>query len=188
MLPAAAKWRPELYTGLAMRFVCGGRRLRLPLPLTRPAALQSVLAEPSTRRSGGSPWLGCSPTALEDPGAKSGSPVFGALSLGQAAPLLGPRLPTSGYRMRPLCGWGTDGGTALTPSDQCAISFCSLHHPEQHRIGEPAFEKRHGLNLRAIAEEFVRRSRTLEGFLPRETLVASAPFKPPLLRKAGSGR
>jgi hypothetical protein len=31
-------------------------------------------------------------------------------------------------------------------------------HAEQHRIGEIAFEKRHGLDLVALAQEFARRS------------------------------
>jgi hypothetical protein len=53
---------------------------------------------------------------------------------------------------------GTDGGIALKPSDRWAISLCQHHHAEQHLIGEFAFEKAHGLDLVAIAEEFARRS------------------------------
>jgi hypothetical protein len=49
---------------------------------------------------------------------------------------------------------GTDGGIALKPSDHWAISLCSFHHAEQHRIGEATFEKLHGIDLQAIAEEF----------------------------------
>lgn len=53
---------------------------------------------------------------------------------------------------------GTDGGVSLKPSDRWTISLCHAHHAEQHRIGERAFERRHGLDLRAVAEAFARRS------------------------------
>ncbi|RZK00355.1 MAG: DUF968 domain-containing protein [Novosphingobium sp.] len=53
---------------------------------------------------------------------------------------------------------GTDGGVALKPSDHWTVSLCTVHHAEQHRIGEPAFERRHGIDLRAIASEFASRS------------------------------
>jgi hypothetical protein len=53
---------------------------------------------------------------------------------------------------------GTDGGQGLKPSDRWTISLCREHHAEQHRIGEAAFEKRYGLDLIALAEEFARRS------------------------------
>ncbi len=51
---------------------------------------------------------------------------------------------------------GTDGGTALKPSDRWTVSLCRSHHAEQHRIGEPAFEKRYAIDLRALAETFAR--------------------------------
>jgi hypothetical protein len=53
---------------------------------------------------------------------------------------------------------GTDGGMALKPSDGWAISLCSRHHAEQHRIGEAAFERKYNLDLHAIAMAFSRRS------------------------------
>ncbi|WP_343039923.1 putative HNHc nuclease [Sphingomonas piscis] len=53
---------------------------------------------------------------------------------------------------------GTDGGTALKPSDRWVISLCPDHHMEQHRIGEPAFERKHGICMAELAEEFARRS------------------------------
>ena len=53
---------------------------------------------------------------------------------------------------------GTDGGTALKPSDRWCISLCSFHHVEQHRIGEPRFETKHGICLADIAELFAQRS------------------------------
>ena len=53
---------------------------------------------------------------------------------------------------------GTDGGQGLKPSDKWCISLCRDHHLEQHQIGERAFELRHGLDLKALAEEFAARS------------------------------
>lgn len=53
---------------------------------------------------------------------------------------------------------GTDGGTSLKPSDRWAISLCSEHHREQHRIGEAAFERQHSIDLYELAVEFARRS------------------------------
>lgn len=52
----------------------------------------------------------------------------------------------------------TDGGIALKPSDRWTISLCRAHHMEQHHVGEVAFEKRYGIDVRALAEEFSRRS------------------------------
>lgn len=53
---------------------------------------------------------------------------------------------------------GTDGGAGLKPSDRWTISLCQFHHLEQHEIGEPAFEGKHDLDLRALAREFADRS------------------------------
>jgi hypothetical protein len=53
---------------------------------------------------------------------------------------------------------GSDGGIGLKPSDQYTISLCREHHAEQHRIGEPLFEKRYGMNLVALARQFAERS------------------------------
>jgi hypothetical protein len=36
--------------------------------------------------------------------------------------------------------------------------LCRAHDAEQHRIGEAAFEKRHGLDFKALAEAFTRAS------------------------------
>jgi hypothetical protein len=67
-----------------------------------------------------------------------------------------------GCRRRPIeCAHvrtGTDGGTALKPSDRWCISLCAHHHAEQHRLGEPRFEKKHGLCLVEFAELFAKRS------------------------------
>jgi hypothetical protein len=53
---------------------------------------------------------------------------------------------------------GTDGGIGLKPSDRWTVSLCSAHHAEQHRLGERRFEVRYGLDLRALAASFARRS------------------------------
>lgn len=52
----------------------------------------------------------------------------------------------------------TDGGIGLKPSDRWSISLCRIHHVEQHQIGEAAFEKRYGLDLRELAKAFAKSS------------------------------
>ena len=47
---------------------------------------------------------------------------------------------------------------ALKPSDRWLVSLCSDHHREQHTIGELAFEKRYGIDLYELSEEFARLS------------------------------
>ena len=53
---------------------------------------------------------------------------------------------------------GTNGGMGVKPSDRWTISLCRDHHAEQHRIGEPGFEKKHGIDMKALAQEFARKS------------------------------
>ena len=53
---------------------------------------------------------------------------------------------------------GTDGGTGMKPGDNWALPLCSEHHASQHRIGEQSFEKRHGIDMKAIAAEMWLRS------------------------------
>lgn len=53
---------------------------------------------------------------------------------------------------------GTGGGMAVKPSDRWVISLCRDHHSEQHRIGERSFEAAAGINMKALAEEFARKS------------------------------
>lgn len=53
---------------------------------------------------------------------------------------------------------GTDGGMGMKPSDRWVWSACKEHHAEQHRIGEASFQAKYGLNLKALAEEFFRKS------------------------------
>jgi hypothetical protein len=51
---------------------------------------------------------------------------------------------------------GTDGGTGIKPSDRWCISLCKTCHARQHQIGEEAFEKACGINLKALAEMFFK--------------------------------
>lgn len=51
-----------------------------------------------------------------------------------------------------------NAGTALKPHDCYGISLCGWHHEQQHAIGQPAFEKRHGIDLFALAAMFTARS------------------------------
>jgi len=49
---------------------------------------------------------------------------------------------------------GTDGGTGIKPSDRWCLSLCRDHHAEQHRLGEPLFERLHGIDMKKLAAEF----------------------------------
>lgn len=53
---------------------------------------------------------------------------------------------------------GTGAGVAQKPHDFFTISLCRDHHAEQHRIGEASFEKRHGIDMKALAYEFAKAS------------------------------
>ena len=49
---------------------------------------------------------------------------------------------------------GTDGGTGIKPSDRWTISLCKDCHGRQHQIGEPAFEKEAGIDMKEMARLF----------------------------------
>ena len=53
---------------------------------------------------------------------------------------------------------GTDGGTGIKPSDKFCIALCKSCHSWQHMVGEETFARSHGLDLKALAEEFFRKS------------------------------
>lgn len=53
---------------------------------------------------------------------------------------------------------GTDGGMGHKPSDRWTISLCKDCHARQHQIGEAAFEKEAGINMKALAAEFFAKS------------------------------
>ena len=59
-----------------------------------------------------------------------------------------------------VCGGGieaahvrteTDGGMGMKPSDSFTIPLCRYAHSEQHRMGEPAFEKEYGIQMLPMA-------------------------------------
>lgn len=53
---------------------------------------------------------------------------------------------------------GTDGGIGMKPGDDWAISLCRSHHAHQHQIGEQAFEKETGIDMKSLAREFASKS------------------------------
>lgn len=53
---------------------------------------------------------------------------------------------------------GTTGGVGMKPDDSFVISLCSMHHREQHRIGERAFEQTYEIDMIALAAEFFSKS------------------------------
>lgn len=53
---------------------------------------------------------------------------------------------------------GTGGGMGVKPSDRWCISLCKDCHTEQHHIGETSFAKKHKIDLKALADEFARKS------------------------------
>jgi hypothetical protein len=53
---------------------------------------------------------------------------------------------------------GTDGAMGLKPSDRWTVPLCRDCHARQHQIGEDAFEKQWGINLKAVAEALFRHS------------------------------
>lgn len=46
---------------------------------------------------------------------------------------------------------GTDGGMSEKPSDWWQVPMCARHHREQHQIGEPAFERKYGVDMKREA-------------------------------------
>ena len=53
---------------------------------------------------------------------------------------------------------GTGGGISMKPSDRWCISLCRDCHASQHSMGEQTFSRLHGINMKALAEEFARKS------------------------------
>lgn len=48
-------------------------------------------------------------------------------------------------------------GVSRKASDAFTLSLCREHHAESHR-GERTFERKHGINMMQLAEQFYRRS------------------------------
>lgn len=53
---------------------------------------------------------------------------------------------------------GTDGGAGIKPSDWWTIPLCRPCHDRQHRVGEPAFERETGIDMKALALAMAKRS------------------------------
>jgi hypothetical protein len=53
---------------------------------------------------------------------------------------------------------GTDGGMSEKPSDCWALPLCAAAHRHQHQIGEPAFERQFGIDMKAKAAAIWRAS------------------------------
>lgn len=53
---------------------------------------------------------------------------------------------------------GTGGGISMKPSDLWTISLCKDCHTRQHTIGEAAFDREKGIDSKALAREFAKRS------------------------------
>jgi hypothetical protein len=51
-----------------------------------------------------------------------------------------------------------NSGTALKPFASFGVPMCEFHHSEQHRIGQPAFQIRHHLNLFLTAAAYFHHS------------------------------
>ena len=49
-------------------------------------------------------------------------------------------------------------GMSMKVSDAYTVPMCVHHHTEQHRIGEPSFQARHGIDMRHLAEVFFKAS------------------------------
>lgn len=54
---------------------------------------------------------------------------------------------------------GTDGCKDVKPSDWWTIPLCDDYagggaHGEQHRIGEPAFERKYGIDMKTLARSY----------------------------------
>ena len=53
---------------------------------------------------------------------------------------------------------GTDGGMGMKPGDYWTISLCKVCHAWQHCNSERALEAKHGIDMKALAREFVKAS------------------------------
>jgi hypothetical protein len=51
-----------------------------------------------------------------------------------------------------------NSGAGLKPADWFTFPCCHTHHAEQHQIGQPAFERKYGIDLAAVCAEYAKRS------------------------------
>jgi hypothetical protein len=53
---------------------------------------------------------------------------------------------------------GSGAGVGQKPDDWRTVSLCRACHAEQHRLGEQTFQKRYGIDLAEMAEQFAKAS------------------------------
>ncbi len=53
---------------------------------------------------------------------------------------------------------GTDGALGVKPSDLWTLPLCSVHHAQQHNIGEASFERIYKIDMKAIAQALWQKS------------------------------
>lgn len=53
---------------------------------------------------------------------------------------------------------GSHAGLGQKPDDWATVSGCSSHHREQHSLGEATFQRKYGIDLHALADEFANAS------------------------------
>lgn len=74
------------------------------------------------------------------------------------------RRPIEAAHVRSGLPNGEQGGMSMKPGDDWTISLCGFngstpgHHQEQHQIGEAAFEKKYGIDMRELAKRFAEQS------------------------------
>jgi hypothetical protein len=81
-----------------------------------------------------------------------------------------------------------NAGVALKSHDSFGVPLCFNHHREQHQVGH-TFEDRHGIDLDAIAAEFVRTSPDykMKLMLALETSAAAESAAIPIRLNPGHG-
>lgn len=85
----------------------------------------------------------------------------------------GRKFPISGFDGKPLCDGmhscegkieamhvrtGTGAGVGIKPGDDYTIPGCAKAHRLQHQVGEAEFERRYGIDMKAIAKDLAQRS------------------------------
>lgn len=53
-------------------------------------------------------------------------------------------------------------GAGIKSHDAFGVSLCFAHHREQHDIGAETFQRRHGIDMKALARAFVKHSPDVE--------------------------
>ena len=64
------------------------------------------------------------------------------------------------------------GNTSMKAGDEWCLPLCKMHHIEQHNAGVETFQRRQGIDMIAIAQEFARKNPYLQKL--RRELEATA--------------